>query len=106
MSQEKIGTYEVVWPRGNSQKKAVPAARRHASLDKVRIGFLWDVVFRGDEVFAHLEDGLRKTWPEVEFVGWEKFGSTHAENEREMIAGLPARLKELGVTAVISGMGC
>lgn len=102
--QESI--HAVVWPRGRRQQRIVPLAPRHASLDKVRIGFLWDVVFRGDEIFAHLSAALRERWPGVEFVGWEAFGSTHAEDERDVVARLPQRLRELGVTAVISGMGC
>lgn len=98
--------YDVVWPRGNSQKKVTPLAPRRADLNGVRIAFLWDYVFRGDEIFTHLMEGLRARWPRVEFVSWEEFGSTHAEGERELVAALPERLRALGVGAVISGMGC
>ena len=100
------GIYDVVWPRGNSQKKVLPLAPRPASLAGVRIAFLWDYVFRGDEIFSHLAEALRARYPGVEFVRWEEFGSTHAEDERALIAALPQRLKELGVGAAISGMGC
>jgi len=98
--------YEVVWPGSPRQQKVRPLAKRHTSLNQVRIAFLWDYVFRGDEIFAILEEGLREKFPEVEFVSYEEFGSTHADNEREVVAALPAKLNALGVTAVISGMGC
>ena len=98
--------YEVVWPRSSRQVRVGQLARRPATLAKARIAFLWDYVFRGDEIFTHLEEGLRQRYPGVEFISYAEFGSTHAENEREVVAALPQRLRELGVTAVISGMGC
>ena len=42
----------------------------------------------------------------MNFVSYEEFGSTHGEDEAEIIETLPMRLKELKVDAVISGMGC
>ena len=44
--------------------------------------------------------------PEVRFVSWREFGSTHGGEEKEALAALPQRLRELGVDAVISGMAC
>ena len=37
---------------------------------------------------------------------YDTFGSTHGEDEHAILAGLPDRLRELKVDAVISGMGC
>ena len=34
------------------------------------------------------------------------FGSTHGSDERAIVAALPQKFKEMGVDAVISGMGC
>ncbi|MND00701.1 hypothetical protein D3C83_194090 [compost metagenome] len=67
---------------------------------------LWDQVFRGDEVFAALEEGLKARYPGVKFVSWREFGNTHGGEEREVVASLPKKFKELGVDAVVSGMGC
>ncbi len=39
-------------------------------------------------------------------ISWKEFGSTHGADEREILANLPAKMKTLGVDAVISGMGC
>ena len=45
-------------------------------------------------------------FPGVKFVSWRDFGSTHGGEEKEALAALPQRFKELGVDAVISGMAC
>ena len=42
----------------------------------------------------------------MQFVSYDEFGNTHGGDEREVVAALPAQLKELEVDAVISGMGC
>lgn len=100
------GYYEVVWPRSARQADIKPVARRLDTLDGKTVAELWDFLFRGDEVFALLEEGLTARFPGVRFVGWRDFGNTHGRNEREVLAQLPRRLKELGVDAVICGMAC
>ncbi len=49
---------------------------------------------------------MKKKYPGVKFVSWKDFGSTHSGDEKESLAALPKRFKELGVDAVISGMAC
>jgi hypothetical protein len=39
-------------------------------------------------------------------VRYDTFGSTHGRDEQRVLAELPAKLRELGVDAVISGMAC
>jgi hypothetical protein len=99
------GIYDVVWPRGKSQVEPAPAAPRLDTLAGKRIAEMWDNVFRGNEIFAHLEGCLRERYPGVEFVGWREMGNIHGNDENAIIAGLPRKLKELGVDAVISGVG-
>ena len=67
---------------------------------------IWDYLFKGDQVFELLEAGLKARYPGVKFVSWREFGSTHGGEEKAALAALPARFKELGVDAVISGMAC
>ena len=100
------GYYEALWPRSPRQVQLKPLAKRLASFEGKTIAQLWDFVFRGDEVYAHLETGLKARFPGVRFVSWREFGSTHGGDEREVVAALPRRFKELGVDAAISGMGC
>ncbi len=98
--------YEVVWPRGTKSVEARPVATRLDSLAGKTIGQLWDRIFRGDEIFPLLEEGLSQRYPGVKFVHYDVFGSTHGADEHEVLAQLPAKLEELGVDAVISGMAC
>ena len=97
--------FEALWPGGVSAVPAVPPAPRPADLDGKRIGFLWDYVFRGDEIFPVLERALAEAYDDVEFVGYDAFGSTFAGDEHETLAALPQRLKELEIDAVVSGVG-
>ena len=98
--------YDVVWPRSPRTAEPVSLAPRPASLEGKRIAFLWDYLFRGDEIFPVLERELTERIPGVSFVSWEEFGTPHGAGEHEVLAGLGKRLRELGVDAVVSGMGC
>src|SRR5882724_13668733 len=100
------GMYEVVWPSGERKQKMRPLAKRLDTLQGKTIAQLWDYLFAGDEVFTALEQKLREQYPDVKFVSWREFGSTHAVNEKELLASLPQRFKELGVDAAISSMAC
>ena len=100
------GLYEVVWPSGERKQSLRPLAKRLDTLNGKTIVQLWDYLFSGDEVFTALEAKLRARYPGVKFVSWREFGSTHAVNEKELLASLPQRFKELGVDAAISSMAC
>jgi hypothetical protein len=104
--QTHDGYYEAYWPRAPRQGRAKPLARRLASLDGATIAQIWDYMFKGDQVFALLEEALKARFPNVKFVSWREFGSSHGADEKEVLARLPQRFKELGVDAVISGMAC
>lgn len=100
------GHYEVFWPRTQRQAKLKPLAPRLDTLNGKTVAQLWDYLFRGDTVFQLIEEALTARFPSVRFVHWSEFGNTHGSNEREVLAQLPRRFKELGVDAAISGMGC
>lgn len=95
----------VVWPGGSSTARRQSLAPRISTLEGKRIGFLWDYLFRGEEVFEILQQGLIARYPKVEFVGYEAFGSTYGVDERKVLDRLPAKLRDLGIEAVISGVG-
>jgi len=96
----------VVWPRAPRTAKLTRLAERHDSLRGKTIAQLWDYIFRGDEIFPILEAELARRFPDTRFVSYKVFGSTHGAGEREVLAKLPAMLKEHSTDAVISGMGC
>jgi hypothetical protein len=100
------GHFDALWPRSPRLLKKKTLAPRLEMLAGKKIAFIWDYMFRGDEVFALLEEGLTARFPGVELVSWEAFGNTHGKNEREVLAALPARFEALGIDAVISGMAC
>ncbi|MES2563939.1 MAG: hypothetical protein V4637_14590 [Pseudomonadota bacterium] len=100
------GHYEVYWPRAPRQTGVKPLAPRLSTLEGKTVAQIWDFLFRGDEIFALLEEGLKARFPGVRFVNWKEFGSTHGGEEKHALALLPKRFKELGVDAVISGMAC
>jgi hypothetical protein len=95
-----------LWPRSPRQAEVKPLARRLDTLEGKTVAWLWDYLFRGDEIFAQLEGGLQERYPGVKFVRWSEFGNTHGSEEREIVAALPRTLKAKGVDAVVSGMGC
>ena len=100
------GQYAVVWPCGERRIKLRPLAKRLDTLNGKTVAQLWDYLFAGDEIYEALEIKLRETFPDVKFVSWREFGSTHGVNEKEILASLPQRFKELGVDAAISSMAC
>lgn len=98
--------YEVVWPRGRTRRERGHPAKRHPDLSGKTVAELWDYVFRGEDIFPLLESELASRFPGVKFVKPDHFGNTHGSEERQVLADLPAKLKEFSVDAVISGMGC
>lgn len=98
--------FAALWPGGPSAVQRFAPAPRSASLDGKRVAFLWDYMFRGDEIFPLLESDLRHRFRNVEIVGHDAFGSTFGGDEHAVLAGLPSRLRDLRVDAVISGVGC
>lgn len=100
------GEYAVVWPSGERRLKVRPLARRLDTLNGKKVAQLWDYLFAGDEVFASLEAKIAEAYPQIEWVSWREFGSTHGVNEKEVLASLPQRFREMGVDAAISCMAC
>src|SRR5437764_94606 len=82
------------------------AALARLRTEGMTLGELWDDLFRGDEIFPILREALAARFPGVRFVDYRVFGSTHGGEEHATIAGLPAKLREHGVDAVVSGMAC
>jgi hypothetical protein len=98
--------FEVVWPRGPKTVSVAELAARLRTLDGAVVGELWDDLFRGDEIFPVLREELRQRFPDIRFVEYPVFGSTHGAEEHHSISQLPGRIAEHGVQAVISGLAC
>ena len=103
---ESDGYYEAYWPPAPRQSKIRPLAKRLDTLAGKKIAFLWDFLFRGDEVFETIAATLKARYPGVSFVDWREFGNIHGTEERKVVAALPQKFRELGIDAAISGLGC
>ena len=81
-------TQDAVWPRGAKAAGAKPLAKRLDTLEGKTVAFLWDYMFRGDEIFPLIERELGAAYPGVKFIGYDNFGTTHGGGEREVNAAL------------------
>ena len=67
---------------------------------------LWNYAFQGDRTFPFLEEALKRRYPDMKFVPYTTFGNIHGSNdEARTLEELPARLREFGCDAVITGNG-
>jgi hypothetical protein len=105
-THDNDGDFEVFWPRAQRRQARKPLAPRLDTLAGKTVAFVWDYVFRGDEIFTILQEALQKRYEGIRFIGWTEFGNVHGRDERALVAALPARMKALRVDAVISGMAC
>lgn len=104
---EPVGPdYQAVWPSSPRGVQARRTAPRLATLAGSTVAFLWDYLFRGDELFPVLEKELQARFDDIRIIGYEEFGNLHGSDEAEKIAALPEQLKARHVDAVVSGMGC
>ena len=103
---QKSCNYDVVWPSGKSTVGGAKLAKRLDTLEGKVVAELWDWVFKGDVMFEALQAELRKKYPNITFIDWKEFGEIHGEHEKAVLDSLPQKLKELGVDAVICGVGC
>jgi len=81
-------------------------AERLETLNGKRVAFLWDYLFRGDELFPVLAEQLQTRFTGLEIVDYTEFGNLHGADEKERVGRLPDDLRSRGVDAVVSGMGC
>ena len=98
--------YAVVWPSSPMGVQSRRLAPRLDTLEGKRVAFLWDYLFRGDELFPVLAEELWRRFDGVDIVGYETFGNLHGADEKAKVAALPGDLKARQVDAVVSGMGC
>ena len=97
--------YQVVWPLGKSHWDLRELNQRIGDLNGKTVAEVWDRVFRGEEIFPAIREALKKRFPGVRFIEYNKFGDTHGIKQDQVLAQLPQLLKEYKVDAVISGVG-
>lgn len=99
--------FEVVWPSGRRAADVTGLTERPPDLDGRTVAFVWDHVFKGEEMFAAVESAVRTDYRDVTFVPHEVFGNVHgsASEEHDAVDRLPQRLREHGVDVAVVGVG-
>ena len=68
MAQRNSSDYAVVWPRSAKAVEIKPLAKRLDTIEGKTIAFLWDDLFRGDEIWPTLKQELGKRYTGVTFI--------------------------------------
>jgi hypothetical protein len=97
--------YKAVWPLGRSTVRATSLKPRLDTLNGKTIAHLSHFGFRDQEIRPIVKESLRKQFPEVRFIDEEVFGNIKGRDEAQVLAGLPAKFREYGADAVITGIG-
>ena len=98
--------FRVVWPRPPVGVQSKSPAPRLTTLAGKRIGFVWDYMFRGEEIFPILQAELESRFAGVEIVPYDVFGNIHGGDETARVKALPHVLAQYRVDAVVCGNGC
>ncbi|MBL4603092.1 MAG: hypothetical protein JKY84_10110 [Emcibacteraceae bacterium] len=101
-----ITEYETVWPGGIAAVPTFQPAMRPKDLAGLTVAFVWDYVFRGDDIFPILEEALANLYPTMKFVSYDTFGNIFGGDEHAVLDRLPDLLAANKVDVVISGVGC
>ena len=97
--------YGVVGPTSMPAASSGRTGAGITDLSGKRVAFLWDMYFRGDEIFELLKEELGARYSGIDFVDYQEFGPTHGDGEEEMAAQLSSVLLAKKVDAVISAVG-
>lgn len=108
MARQSEGTsYDVVWPLGRRVVEEVPVKELTENLDGKTIGFIWDYLFRGPEMFEAIREGLASSYRDMTFVDYEEFGNIHGSDpeQRVNLERMPEVLRSHRVDAVVAAVG-
>ena len=97
--------FDVLSPLGPVREVTIDPVRGLPDLAGKRIGFAWDSLFDGDYLFEVISGELQARFGGMSFVGYESFGDIHGADEKAVLANLPSRMHELGIDAMIAGVG-
>ncbi|HEX2829154.1 MAG TPA: hypothetical protein VHP37_22590 [Burkholderiales bacterium] len=97
--------FEVVWPGSRRAASDIAQTAPLSDLNGKVIAEVWDRVFRGDQMFPHVRNIIKRRFPQVAFVDHDEFGDIFGWNEREVIARLPELLRKHRADAAIVGVG-
>jgi hypothetical protein len=99
-------TYDVVWPQAPLGVQPGRFVQRPSDLAGKRVGFIWDYMFRGEELFPILEKELVNRFAGLTVVGFEEFGNIHGADERQVVQRLADQLRRHRIDVAVVGNGC
>lgn len=91
---------------GKATRPPQPLAPRLDGLNGKTICGLFNGRYHFDETWPVVKQALSERFPGVKFVDWEPFGRFYGKEELTRLEELPAKLRQYGCDAVISGRGC
>jgi hypothetical protein len=100
-----VPRFDVVWPLSPKAVKLAAASPRVPDLNGKTVCELWDVLFRGDQIYPQVRDHIRARFPGVNFVGHTEFGNFHGLHEHKVHAALADKIREHKADAAIVGIG-
>lgn len=101
-----VPTFDVVWPASPSVSSAIGGARQLDSLAGRRVAFIWDDLFRGQDMFTEFEREAERRGEAFTTVPWKVFGDIHGHHdEREVLERIPQLLAAHKVDAAVVGVG-
>ena len=102
---DKEPRYDVLWPLAARAVKTQAGAPAIPDLSGKTVCELWDYIFRGEIIYPEIRKHLSARYPGIKFIGYDVFGNIHGPKQRDIVAGLAEKLRELKCDAVISGIG-
>jgi hypothetical protein len=97
--------YDVLWPLARRAVQDTAAAARLPDLNGKTICELWDVIFRGEQIYPLLREHIKARFPGVKFVAYSEIGNFYGPRGHEVLQHLPETLRAHGCDAAIVGIG-
>ena len=99
--------YEVVWPLGRRAVEPMSIAPRLPDLHGKTVAFVWDHVFRGDDMFDRFGAAAKQRHGDITLLEHHDFGNIHGTSveEHDAVDGLAVRLRDRNVDAAVVGVG-
>lgn len=107
MSTHEEPIYDAMSPLGRERAAERVEHEPLTTLEGMTLGFIWDYLFKGDEMFAAIQRAVAAEHPDTSFVDYPKFGNIHGSSpdERANIGAIAARIREANVDAVVVAVG-
>jgi hypothetical protein len=98
--------FEAVWPEAPAVANTIAGLRKLDSVAGSHIAFIWDDLFRGQDIFDEFQAEAERRGQTFTTIPWEVFGDIHGHtDEHEVLARMPKLLAEYNVDAAIVGVG-